>query len=188
MSEKYREKFGWKIGETTRVFESPFFRIATAKVICPRTGITQSYYRSELSPWVNILAFTPRQEIVLVRQFRFGTEAMEWELPGGIVEDGEDPLPAALRELQEETGFVGKNAEVIGRTSPNSAIQDNDLFTILVKDAEKLAETKMDPMEDIETRLAGLDEVFAMIKDGTLRHAFTQVALMRWFLHTGRLG
>ncbi|HRP04830.1 MAG TPA: NUDIX hydrolase, partial [Opitutaceae bacterium] len=60
--------------------------------------------------WVNVVATTPDHRMVLVRQFRYGINAPSLEIPGGIIEEGEDPIKAGLRELQEETGYVGTGA------------------------------------------------------------------------------
>lgn len=188
MSAKDRERFGWKIGPSEEVLETSLFHITAARVTNPRNGVGRRFHRLEFTPWVNIIAVTADEQIVLVRQFRFGTETMEWELPGGVVESGEDPLSAAVRELQEETGFVGRDARIIGRSNPNPAIQNNELYTILVEDTIKKAETKMDPMEDITSRLTPVGEVFAMIQSGRIRHAFTHTALLHWLLQSGRLG
>ena len=68
------------------------------------------------SDWVNIIALTPDQHIVLVRQFRFGINAFSLEIPGGMIDAGEDPIVAGLRELREETGFVGGSARVLAAT------------------------------------------------------------------------
>ena len=56
----------------------------------------------ETNDWVNVLAMTPKQEIILVRQFRYGTEEYSLEPPGGVIEKGEDPIVAGQRELLEE--------------------------------------------------------------------------------------
>jgi 8-oxo-dGTP pyrophosphatase MutT (NUDIX family) len=76
--------------------------------------------------WVNIVALTPEGEVVLVRQFRFGIETLSLEVPGGVIEAGEDPVAAGLRELREETGYVGERGRLIASIHPNPAIHPNN--------------------------------------------------------------
>ena len=60
------------------------------------------FFVLDTNDWVNVLALTKCQELVMVRQFRFGTEAFSLEPPGGVVEKGESPVLAGERELEEE--------------------------------------------------------------------------------------
>ena len=83
------------------------------------------FYVLDTNDWVNVIALTPDHEIVLVRQFRYGSKEQSLEPPGGVVERGEDPLVAGLRELQEETGYVGELPELLGVVRPNAAILSN---------------------------------------------------------------
>lgn len=187
MKDNSKEVEGWRLGPLREIASNTLFRGVTSTVRNPRTGIEKDFYRFELPPWVNILAFTPGQKILLVRQFRFGTEQMEWEVPGGVVEKGESPLDAGLRELKEETGFAGENGRIIGTIHPNSAIQNNILSTVLVENAAKVAAPELDPMEDIEVRQATLPEVMQMLREGKLRHGFTYNALMHYFLFKDKI-
>ena len=70
--------------------------------------------------WVNVVAVTPEGKIVLVRQFRFGSNSLWLEVPGGVMEKGEDPITAGVRELSEETGYGGGKASLIGQRPSQS--------------------------------------------------------------------
>ena len=59
------------------------------------------FFVLDTNDWVNVLAITPEEQIVRVRQFRYGTQEFP-EPPGGVIEKGEDPIVAGLRELEEE--------------------------------------------------------------------------------------
>src|SRR6056300_1563597 len=103
-------------------------------------GVEGDFYVLDTNDWVNVLAITPEQKIVLVRQFRFGSRENSLEPPGGVVEKGEDPIIAGIRELEEETGYVGENPELLGSVRPNAAILSNRCHVVIVRNARKTAE------------------------------------------------
>jgi ADP-ribose pyrophosphatase len=98
---------------------------------------------------VNVLALTPDHRLVLVRQFRFGIDGFSLEIPGGVMEAGEDPLEAGLRELREETGFAGGVARLLGSVHPNPAIQSQSLPLCARGRRRATAALEWDPDEEI---------------------------------------
>jgi ADP-ribose pyrophosphatase len=115
---------------------------------------------------VAVLAFTKEKQAILVRQFRPGPLALLLEVPGGALEEGEDPAEAAARELLEETGYRGR-VEAVARTRENP-------YTTLLRhnfvalDCEKVAEQDLDPQERIEVELLSLDRLRAHLRSGQL--------------------
>jgi 8-oxo-dGTP pyrophosphatase MutT (NUDIX family) len=161
---------------------TPVMKLLTSRVHCGRTGIEKDFFKLDFPPWVNIVACTSKNELVLIRQYRFGTDRIEMEIPGGAVNDGEPPLEAGLRELLEETGYAGENGRIIGKVCPNPAIQDNICYTVLVENVKKVAEPTLDDMEDIEVLTISENDAFALIKDGTINHGLVLNALMFYAL------
>ena len=91
------------------------FRIFSMREVVsesPRTGKRHQFILLDGKDWINIIALTPENKIVMVKQYRFGTANFELEIPGGIIEEGEEPIEAGIRELEEETGYVGKNSAI----------------------------------------------------------------------------
>jgi 8-oxo-dGTP pyrophosphatase MutT (NUDIX family) len=129
---------------------------------------------------VNIIARTPEQEILLVRQFRYGTKRMELEIPGGMIDPGEDPVAAGCRELLEETGFAGENGTIIGSVRPNPAIQGNICYTILVKNAVLSARPHPDDMEEIDWFYVPEHDIEGYIRDGLIEHGLVLNALSHY--------
>jgi ADP-ribose diphosphatase len=127
--------------------------------------------------WVNVAAATPEGRLVLVRQFRFGIDEFSLELPGGVVEPGEDPLAAGVRELREETGFAGASARILGSVHPNPAIQDNRCHVVLVEGAVRTGPTAWDPDEEIEVSTAPIADVLAWARAGRITHSLVVCAL-----------
>jgi 8-oxo-dGTP pyrophosphatase MutT (NUDIX family) len=157
---------------------TPVMKLMTSKVHSDRTGIEKDFFKLDFPRWVNIVACTERKEIVLIRQYRFGSDRIELEIPGGAVNDGEPPLEAGLRELLEETGYAGDNGRIIGKVCPNPAIQDNFCYTVLVENVKKVAEPTLDEMEDIEVLTLSEDATFALIHNGTINHGLVLNGLM----------
>ncbi len=169
---------GWQIDEPRTLFANPIMKMVTSKVRSGRTGKTQDFYRFEFPRWVNVIAVTAAGELVLIRQYRFGTDRMELEIPGGAVNDGESPLTAGLRELLEETGYSGENSRIIGKICPNPAIQNNLCYTVLVENVRQIAEPKQDDMEDIEVLTLPREKVESLILDGNINHGLVLNGLM----------
>jgi 8-oxo-dGTP pyrophosphatase MutT (NUDIX family) len=126
--------------------------------------------------WVNVIALTASGQVVLIEQYRHGIGAVTLEIPGGTVDDGEDPVTAGLRELAEETGYTGKSVEVIGTVTPNPAILNNVCTTLLVRNAERTREPELDTMEEIAVRLEPVENVADLIRSGEIDHALVVAA------------
>ena len=127
--------------------------------------------------WVNVIAETPEGEIVLVWQYRFGTNAFSLEIPGGVVDPGEDPAAAALRELREETGYEATHLELLSSYEPNPAIQANLMHTYLARNARLVGPTHFDELEDLETVLVPKAELAGLLDRREITHALIVCAL-----------
>ena len=120
----------------------------------------------EFRTWAVVLALTKKQEVVLIKQYRHGAQGVFWEFPGGVVEEDENPIDGARREMLEETGYTVSNLIEVGRFYPNPSLQTNLMYGYLAYDAEKTDIQKLDEAEEIEVHLVPLDELIAMAKRG----------------------
>jgi len=154
------------------------FDVQHARYRHPRRGRERDFVVIEGPDWVNVIALTPERHLVLVRQFRFGIDDFSLEIPGGVMEPGEDPLTAAQRELREETGHTGRPVRVLGAVHPNPAIMNNVCHLVLVEDARRTNELAWDHDEEIEILTAPVDEVLDWARGGRIRHALVLDALL----------
>lgn len=167
----------WEVHPGRVVLKTPIVTVNAGPVVCKKSGRKKEFYLLDFPDWVNVVAVTPQREIVLIRQFRYGSARLETEIPGGTVDTGEHPIAAGCRELLEETGYAGKNARIIGRVCPNPAIQRNSCSTILVEEAVKVAEPNPDEMEDIEVFHRSEHEVRQLVASGEIDHGLVLNAL-----------
>ncbi|MDP2340626.1 MAG: NUDIX hydrolase [Deltaproteobacteria bacterium] len=153
--------------------------------------------------WVNVVAFDDDDNLLLVRQWRFGINEFSVEIPAGAIDHGEDPVVGGLRELAEETGHTPVDdaaVVLLGATRPNAAFMNNRCFTIFVPRARKTREQALDPTEEVEVLKVPRAEIDDRVTAGSRRCADRQtktatdalmdnslvlVALHLWKLHTG---
>ncbi len=147
----------------------------------PRTGCEHDFFVMDAPDWVNVIALTASGEAVLVEQFRHGTQTIDLEVPGGVMDTADvTPEVTAVRELREETGYAGRRVTHIGRISPNPALLANTCHTILIEGCEKVAEHEFDAGEDILTRLVPADDLSRLVAVGGIRHALVAVAIQHY--------
>jgi ADP-ribose pyrophosphatase len=172
----------WKVLETN--YFRPRFRID--KCALPNGNFLDATI-FEFRTWGNVVAITKNNEVVLVKQYRHGIQEAMFEIPGGVVEDGEDPMDGVRRELLEETGYTAAEFVQVGRLYPNPALQTNSLYCFLALDAEKVSGQSLDAGEDIEVHLAPLDELIKMTRRGEFPNALDVAVLYQVLVYFDRV-
>jgi ADP-ribose pyrophosphatase len=176
------DDLAWRLGARVPGHDYRIFRTAFVDGVNPRDGSTKRFSLIDAGDWVNVIALTPDARVVLVRQFRVGSASVCLEIPGGMVDPGEDAATAAARELAEETGYTSATWQRLGTSRPNPAIQNNTLHTYLAADCVQSAPPAPEGNEVIEVSTLPLDEVYAAIRRGDIDHALVLAAFAHYAL------
>jgi ADP-ribose pyrophosphatase len=168
----------WQRGEPTLLQRTRILDVQSVPFHHPRRGARRDFVVVSAPDWVNVLAHTTDDRLVLVNQFRYGIDAFSWEIPGGVIDAGEDPVAAGLRELLEETGYVGVNARLLASVHPNPAFMSNRCHLVLVEECRLVAPPAWDPDEEIETSAVPVAEVYARARAGGITHSLVLDALL----------
>ncbi len=180
----------WQILGSRPVGDYRIFTIRSDRRVSPRTQQEHDFYIIDCVNWVNVVAVTPDRQLVMIEQYRHGSNTVELEIPGGMIDPGDaDPSAAGLRELREETGYEGENARIIGQVFPNPAIMSNTCYTVLVENCRCVCATALDHGEDLITRLVPVGDIPALVATGRIRHSLVVVGLYYfdlWQRNAGR--
>ena len=180
---------GWELLRSEFVGHFRIFDMKVDHRRRPSDGHEQEFIILDAPDWVVAVAVTKNDEVVMIRQWRAGSDTIELEVPGGMIDPKDpDPLQGGLRELREETGFTGSGACVMGEALPNSAFMDNHCYFVYVEDCAHTHERELDPGEEIETVLVPVQDVFKHIENGDIRHPLVISALTRFAMKRGLLG
>jgi 8-oxo-dGTP pyrophosphatase MutT (NUDIX family) len=166
------EKLSEALIAPTRIFD-----LGSIRYRHPVRLIERDFYVINSRDWVNVIALTTDHHLVLVNQFRYGINQLSWEVPGGVIDAGEDPVVAGIRELGEETGFVGGNARLLAQIHPNPAIMNNRCHFVFVENCVRRSPLAWDPDEEIQIATMPVDDVFEKALSGMITHSLALNAL-----------
>jgi ADP-ribose pyrophosphatase len=173
----------WRKSGSRLIGDFRIFQIRSDRKVSPRTGQEHDFFVIDSVNWVNVIAVTLAQELVMIEQYRHGTDTIELEIPGGMIDaQDESPIAAGQRELREETGYAGEQPRIIGQVFPNPAILSNTCFTLFVPQCQRKHEVEFDHTEDLITRLVPLGDVPGLVASGRIRHCLVAVALYHFEL------
>ena len=158
-------KLNWKTNSTRYIIKDKWISLRADSCILPDGKIIEPFYVLEYPDWVNIVAITPDNEVIFVKQYRHGIKQTILEIPCGTIEPSDrSPADAAKRELLEETGYSSDDLIELCRLSPNPANHSNTTHCFLAQNAVKISEQSLDINEQIEIQKIPLSEVVSMLK------------------------
>ncbi len=171
----------WVKQDTELHADCRVFRILKSRFSHPARNEKGDFFILDAPDWVTVVAITPNDEVVTVNQFRYGIEALSLEVPAGMVEPGEDPLNAGIRELREETGYTGTDPKLLGWVYPNPAIQNNKCYVVAITGVERNTPVVWDDHEEIQTRLIPVKNIPSMLANGAFTHSLSWCAFQMYF-------
>jgi 8-oxo-dGTP pyrophosphatase MutT (NUDIX family) len=172
----------WNRRKTQVLQETRILDFCEAAEVSPYTGREHSFVFIDSADWVNLIPITKQGEIVMIRQYRHGSESITLEIPGGMVDMGENPKAAAIRECEEETGYIAiaREAHSLGVLNPNPALFNNKLHTYYAYVEESSAEAHCSDTEVIEVTLVPIDQLESLLLNGRIDHALVCATLWRF--------
>ena len=173
----------WQKLGSKKVGDFRIFTVRSDEKLSPRTGQPHDFFIIDCVDWVNVLAVTPDRHLVMVEQYRHGSNTVELEIPGGIMDAGEtSPVETGIRELREETGYEGEQARLLGNVFANPAIMSNTCHTVLIENCELKHAVEFDSGEDLITRLVPIAGLRQLVAAGKIQHPLVVVALYHFDL------
>lgn len=149
-------------------------------------GKVAAFYVIECPDWVNVVPVTDSGKVVLIEQYRHGTEELTLEIPGGMVDEGESPSDCASRELTEETGYEGGEMVFLGSSRPNPAIQSNRIHHFAAFGCRDKAAQAFDEHESIGVREVPIDGLNELVGSGEISHSLVLAGILLFNSHMKR--
>lgn len=181
------EKPGWRRRASRYVVDSPYMRLRVDEVVLTDGTVIADYYVREWAGFVTIAALTDDEHVVLVRQYRYGSDAIHLELPAGMLVEGEEPRDCALRELAEETGYEVSRCELAARYFAEPVRSTAQAYVFVAFGARKTLEPKLEPGEHLQTELVPLTALRALLREGTIDAGASVAAAYRTLDYLDRL-
>lgn len=174
----------WSIVQENKEYSTPIFDLLKRrmKLQSQEDSGEGEFYVLDAPEWINVIALTAEEEIILVEQYRFGIEEPTLEIPGGMVDKGERPLPAAKRELLEETGYRSDTWSSLGTVSANPAIMNNYTHLYVAENCVFEGAENPDTHERIYVHKMPMQDFLGRVNDGTVHHAIVLAAVARYLL------
>ena len=177
----------WKTLSSHYVHKGPWATLRADKCEMPDGTIVDEYFVLEYPDWANAVAVTEDNKIILVRQYRQAAGIVSLEIPGGVIEQGEDPEAGMLRELLEETGYEFSKAELIATVSPNPATSNNLTYCYLATGGKKVQDQDLDDHEEIIVEEYTIAEVKQLLADNKIAQALHCTGLFYGLMKMGEL-
>jgi 8-oxo-dGTP pyrophosphatase MutT (NUDIX family) len=173
----------WRLLSSRPLGNYRVFSVKEERCVSPRTGQEHDFFIIDSPNWVNVVALTPDRQLVLIEQYRHGSNTVELEIPGGIIDPADaTPEAAGVRELAEETGYQGEEPVRVGQVLPNPAIMRNHCYTVLVRNCRLVKPVQWDAGEDLVTKLVPMEQVPELVASGQIRHSLVVAALYQFDL------
>lgn len=177
----------WKICSSEYIHKGPWATLRSDKCEMPNGHIVEQYYVLEYPNWVNAVAVTEDNKILMVTQYRHAAGIVSLEIPGGVIDDGEEPIEAMRRELLEETGYAFEKIEPMANVYPNPSTSTNIVYGFLATGGKKVQEQDLDEQEEIIVSEHTFDEVKQLLAENKIAQSLHCTALFYALMKLGEL-
>ena len=172
----------WKSLCSEYIIKRPWLTARRDKIELPDGRIIPEFYVLEYPEWVNVIAITTDGKFVMERQYRYAADSTNYEIPCGVMEQGETPLEAAMRELKEETGYGGGQWRELMCISANPTSMANMTHCFVATGVEKVSDQHLDATEELEVHLLSRDEVLTLLQNNEIIQSLMIAPLLRFFM------
>lgn len=154
----------WKILQQEDIFKNSWYHLRKDVVQLPNEQIIDDYFVSVRPEVALVFAITENQKILLVKQYKHGIQQVVIELPGGFFDKkNESAENAALRELQEETGYTTDSIDYLGKLSDNPTKDTNSIHLFIAKNCKRTSFQNLDSTEFIEVLEVDLNQIKKLV-------------------------
>ena len=159
----------WFILKSEHLLKTKWLTVRKDHVRMPSGTEMVDYYVLEYPDWINVIAITEDEKFVIERQYRHGTQSVDYELCAGTIEKNEEPIDAAKRELLEETGYEGGEWALYCESYPNPAAMTTTNYSFLAKGVRFSGKRHLERTEDINIHLMTFEEIKALVMNGGIK-------------------
>lgn len=177
----------WKTLSSEYIVKSKYFTARKDKCEKPDSKIVSEYYVVELGLTACALAITEDDKVIMVKQYRQSLNKVTLEIPGGFVDENENPEKAIARELLEETGYEFANYEYLGEVAANGGVLNNYTKLYLTTGGKKVSEQRLDPNEEIIVELISMDELIKLLMECKIVQSLHANAIFYGLIKLGKL-
>lgn len=179
----------WRVASSKTVLRDRWIDVRADRCFTPSGKEISPYYVLSYPDWVNVVAVTSDDRLVLTRQYRHGVADFPNELPSGRVDASDaDPEVTARRELEEETGYVTVRWRKAAVHSPNPATHTNHVHVYVAEDVKPGGVQALDAGEEgLTVRLVPISTVLNSLDSGFLMQSMHIASLILGLQAVGRL-
>lgn len=168
----------WEVRNRQLDYSCKIAKVHTMDCYLPSKDVRNNFVSLEMHDWANVFAIDKNNKVIMVKQHRLGADILTIEVPAGTLNPDENPLEAAVRELEEETGYTPGKIMLLKSILVNPAIQTNRCYFFLATDCVKTKEISLDETEEIEIVKYDIEEIFDARTGNLIENSITLLSIM----------